>query len=284
MVVDPVNGLSASEGRPIQRAALRPRGGRSGASCGGKVKLKKVLTRRSIADAETEDAETGVRRVVVGRAVVGRAQPEPPGASLRDSWDGQDSGRGREGRVSSIVPRPPLLQPDSELATTLVIMEAGASWPVWVKELQRRAPNSMVEVQPSSESPDSFASRVLRRLDALRGRRVELLGAVYAAASPASEDERRVRWRLCEALLDALSPRGELILSGANWSTWGVDARSREDLLGLAGDLSCELRVGTQTVSVRFEDPVEESGMHKAGSPSAAHRGSPDGGRTREIA
>lgn len=141
-------------------------------------------------------------------------------------------------------------------------MEAGAMWPVWVKELQRRAPNSMVEVQPSSERVRCFAARVQRRLTSLRQRGVALVGAVYAAASPVTEEERRVRWELCRVLLDTLAPTGELVLSGAGWGTWGVDARSREDLLGLAGDLSCRLK--GQTVSVRFSDPSEQSGVHKA--------------------
>lgn len=230
------------------------------------MKLKKLSKRESTSGADTlgPEVDTGVRRMT------GLHATEDP---VRGSWH---TGRpAEEERVSSVVERAPgprsTIPPtdesiDSEQATTLVIMEAGASWPGWVKELQRRAPNSMVEVQPSSEQAEGFAARVQRRMASLRQRGVALVGAVYAAASPASDEERRVRSELCRVLLDALTPSGELVLSGAGWGTWGVDARSREDLMGLAGDLSCRLQGSTQTVSVRFSDPTEESGVHKAPS------------------
>lgn len=210
-------------------------------------------------EPETSELETGVRSM---------AQPHVSEAHLRDL---RHTAHSEGERVSSVVERAALRGGtsgptregiDSERATTLVIMEAGAMWPAWVKEVQRRAPNSMVEVQPSSERVRCFAARVQRRLATLRQRGVALVGVVYAAASPATEEERRVRWELCRVLLDTLAPTGELVLSGVGWGTWGVDARSREDLLGLAGDLSCRLK--GQTVSVRFHDPNEQSGVHKA--------------------
>lgn len=218
-------------------------------------------------NVDATDAETGVRRIARGGRVVPEdhvAQDDmPPRTAVqRDSWVAARPAA--SDRESSVVERTTLVQPDCERATTLVIMEAGASWPVWVKELQRRAPNSMVEVQPSSESSDGFAARVMRRLQSLEDRGVALAGVVYAAASPASRQELKIRHELCAALLDRLSSDGELVLSGACWSTWGVDARSREELMALAGDLSCELEGRAQTVSVRFSDPIEESGVHKA--------------------
>jgi hypothetical protein len=244
------------------------------------VKLKKLSKRESTSGADTlpPEIETGAPDIETGvRPMTRLHAPEDP---VRASWH---TGRpAEEERVSSVVeraPRPPsTILPldegiDSEQATTLVIMEAGASWPGWVKELQRRAPNSMVEVQPSSEQAEGFAARVRRRVTSLRQRGVALVGAVYAAASPASDEERSVRRELCRVLLDALMPSGELVLSGAGWGTWGVDARSREDLMGLAGDLSCRLKGSAQTVSVRFSDPTEESGVHKAPSFPASVRG-----------
>jgi hypothetical protein len=102
-------------------------------------------------------------------------------------------------------------------------------------------------------------------------------------------------------LLDVLGHGGELVLSGEGWSTWGMDARSREELMSLAGELSCQLprassippqpssmgtaKVGAAkadrdsssrisvppsrrvTVSVRFGDAPDESGVHKAARP-----------------
>jgi len=212
-------------------------------------------------DDQTRDGETGVRRI----ARDGRVGPEEELSGVhvpRDSWVAATPPSGD--RHSAVVERAMSVQPDAERATTLVIMEAGARWPVWVKELQRRAPNSMVEVQPSSESIDGFAARVLRRVQSIEERGVALVGVVYAAASPATTPELRVRHELCAALLERLSPEGELVLSGACWSTWGVDARSREELMVLAGDLACELEGRSQTVSVRFSDPIEESGVHNA--------------------
>jgi hypothetical protein len=190
-------------------------------------------------------------------------------------------------------------------------MEAGAFWPAWVKEVQRRAPNSMVEVQSASESFEGFGARVLRRLLSLRERGIQLRAAVYAAASPASEQERGVRRLLCSTLLDVLHDDGELVLSGAGWCTWGVDARSREELMSLAGELSCQLplsgaarpssvkaargapaRADTAaagravTVSVRFGEAPDESGIHKAAAPvdpdARLRKGGRDSGEDEE--
>ncbi len=192
-------------------------------------------------------------------------------------------------------------RPDEERATTLVLMESGAFWPAWVKEVQRRAPNSMVEVQSASESVESFGGRVLRRLMSLRDRGVQLRAAVYAAASPSSEQERGVRRLLCGTLLDVLHDGGELVLSGAGWCTWGVDARSREELMTLAGELSCQLPLSggarpssvraarveavvsttprAVMVSVRFGEAPDESGIHKAATPMEADARLRKGGR-----
>lgn len=236
--------------------------------------LKKVWFRSAAAEdsgAQDSDANTGVRCLSTRR-------PSEPAARESASDAAQPSPGATYDRMSGVVER--VLQADPEPATTLVVMEAGASWPAWVKELQRRAPNSMVEVQPSSEPAERFAARVQRRLSSLEARGVSLLGVAYAAASPASEEERAVRRALCEALLQHLSPTGELVLSGDGWSSWGVDARSREELVGLAGDLSCRLRGRNQTVSVRFSEPVEEeSGVHKA--PGLADILGPYGRRAR---
>lgn len=199
---------------------------------------------------------------------------------------------------SSRAPEGSFFRSEEERATTLVLMESGAFWPTWVKEIQRRAPNSIVEVQSASESVEGFGGRVLRRLLSLRDRGVKLRAAVYAASSPSTEQERAVRRLLCSTLLDVLGDFGELVLSGEGWSTWGVDARSRADLMALAGDLSHQLPGSTVplpprslpptgsagtvgggreagasspvpisrrvTVSVRFGGPPDESGVHKA--------------------
>jgi hypothetical protein len=247
-------------------------GGDDEASTGVRVLASRRPSSSGAFDAEwTQAGESGADEQEDG----GLSGSDAESAALMDrhSWL-ESRGTGAE-RHSSVVQRSSMLRSpeargqaalraDAERATTLVIMEAGASWPVWVKDLQRRAPNSMVEVQPSSESAQSFSERVQRRLASLRQRGVTLVGAAYAASSPASDEERETRRQVCVALLEHLSPAGELVLSGTGWSTWGVDARSREELMGLAGDLSCGLRGRTQTVSVRFSDPIEESGVHKA--------------------
>lgn len=209
-------------------------------------------------ELETPEFETGVRSVAKPHVSEEHVDDRRPATS--PDIEGASSVVQRAALGHGALPARESLE--AERATTLVVMEAGAIWPSWVKEVQRRAPNSMVEVQPSSERVESFAARVQRRLASFGQRGVTLVGAVYAAASPATDEERRVRWELCRMLLDTLSPNGELVLSGAGWSNRGVDARSREDLLGLAGDLSCRLK--GQTVCVRFSDPSEQSGVHKA--------------------
>ncbi len=178
-----------------------------------------------------------------------------------------------------------LIDGEAERNTTLVVMEAGAVWPAWVKDVQRRAPNSMVEVQPGSESSDTFAGRVLGRLATLKKRGVVLRGALYAASSPASAPVLRARREICEALLEALSDDacGELVLSGAGWSSWGVDALSREELMGLAGHLSCRLEGRPVTVSVRFGEPPLESGVHRAAGVVPAQAGRFDAREEDEV-
>ncbi len=205
-----------------------------------------LRTALAVAEADTEDAEEASLPSLVTPSVA------PDSSGLPSSLIG--------GAFRS----------EEERATTLVLMESGAYWPSWVKEVQRRAPNSMVEVQSASESVEGFGARALRRLLALRERGIRVHAAVYAAASPASDQERSVRRLLCSTLLDVLADGGELVLSGAGWSTWGVDARSREELMALAGDLSCQLphtvsgANGRVTVSVRFGEAPDESGVHKA--------------------
>ncbi len=246
--------------------------------------LKKAVRRDTTQDdertsvrirADRSSSRVGERKSAVEQSAFGRRFED----ENRYEDGGPDSTCPSEGGIFSA---------DEERATTLVLMESGAFWPAWVKEVQRRAPNSMVEVQSASESVEGFGGRALRRLASLRERGVSLRAAVYAAASPATEQERAVRRVVCGMLLDVLGHGGELVLSGEGWSTWGMDARSREELMSLAGELSCQLprassippqpsssdrdsssRISVPpsrrvTVSVRFGDPPDESGVHKA--------------------
>jgi hypothetical protein len=150
-------------------------------------------------------------------------------------------------------------------------MEQGAVWPEWVYEVQRRAPNSMVEVQALGETFEAFQGRVYRRLRGLKERGVGVSAVVYAAASPVSSQQRHVRRFLCRTLLSVLGERAEIVLSGEGWSTWGLDARAREDLLDLAGELSVQLTAAEAeaqrgvTVSVRFGEPaIDPHSLHAA--------------------
>jgi len=136
--------------------------------------------------------------------------------------------------------------------SSIVIIEAGAGWPSWIAEYQRRAPNATVVAQTASEDHADFQVRVLHRLDEMgRGSNV-LSVAVVLCAENAHHSARAARESVCQALTRALDG-GDLVLAATD------DAEAfKQELFALAGRL-CEGPRGKR-VNVRVRFSSSESG------------------------
>jgi len=156
---------------------------------------------------------------------------------------------------------------DQDSRSSIVIIEAGAGWPAWIVEYQRRAPNATVVAQTASEGPTEFRARVLHRLDEI-GRGPNVLSvAVVLCAETAAVEARSEREVVCRALANALAA-GDLVIAATD------DAEPfKQELFGLAGRL-CEGPNGARAnVRVRFSS--SESGTMPSVVPTAAPGSSP---------
>jgi len=141
---------------------------------------------------------------------------------------------------------------DQDSRSSIVIIEAGAGWPAWIAEYQRRAPNATVVAQTASEGHAEFRGRVLHRLDEI-GRGPNVLSvAVVLCAENAQDEARSVRESICNALSSALDG-GDLVLAATD------DAEPfKQELFALAGRL-CEAPHASR-VNVRVRFSSSESG------------------------
>lgn len=134
---------------------------------------------------------------------------------------------------------------------SIVVLEAGATWPAWLTEYQRIAPNAVVVAQDAAELAELFASRVVHRVeDAISKNAPRVRVGVLVAA--ASRDDGRVamRERVARVILKALGSHedAELVLA----SEGGEGDPSRQELFTLAGELCQELAGSSVNVRVRF--------------------------------
>jgi hypothetical protein len=148
---------------------------------------------------------------------------------------------------------------------SIVVLEAGASWPSWLTEYQRSAPNAVVIAQAESESPDIFGRRVLHRVEEAASLELQKVRVgVLVSRGFGDHPTLVMRDRLARALLRVMmeSGRGELVLAGD-----GTDGdAARHQLFGLAGSL-CEELGGTKVnVRVRF---AHKSGVMRSVTPPA---------------
>lgn len=150
---------------------------------------------------------------------------------------------------------------DQDSRSSIVVIEAGAGWPAWIAEYQRRAPNATVVAQTASEGHSEFRARVLHRLDEI-GRGPNVLSvAVVLCAETALEMARAEREAVCRALAAALGP-GDLVLAATE------DGEPfKQELFGLAGRL-CEGPNGAR-VNVRVRFSSSESGTMPSVVPTA---------------
>jgi len=156
---------------------------------------------------------------------------------------------------------------DQDSRSSIVIIEAGAGWPSWIAEYQRRAPNATVVAQTASEGHAEFRARVLHRLDEL-GRGPNLLSVgVVLCAETAREEARVARESVCRSLAAALGD-GDLVLAATD------DAEPfKQELFALAGRLCEGPNVSRVNVRVRFSS--SESGTMPSVVPSSMPGSSP---------
>jgi hypothetical protein len=156
---------------------------------------------------------------------------------------------------------------DQDSRSSIVIIEAGAGWPAWIAEYQRRAPNATVVAQTASERHGEFRGRVLHRLDEIgRGPNVLTVGVVLCAHT-AQEEALIAREGMCHALAAALGT-GDLVLAATD-----DNERFKQELFALAGRL-CEGATGSR-VNVRVRFSSSESGTMPSVVPSSMPGSSP---------
>jgi hypothetical protein len=145
--------------------------------------------------------------------------------------------------------------------SSIVVIEAGAGWPAWIAEYQRRAPNATVVAQTASEGHTEFQVRVLHRLDEMGKGSNVLSVAVVLCAENAHDGVRASRERVCEALALALEG-GDLVIAATD------DAEPfKQELFALAGRL-CEAPHASR-VNVRVRFSSSESGTMPSVMPVA---------------
>ena len=150
------------------------------------------------------------------------------------------------------------MQEPGEGDASLVVVEAGAKWPECAGEYQQAQPNSVVEVQAESESGVAFVERVRRRIATTR-KRGAIRVALLAANGVVDRPGKHAKYELARTLAGALDGAGELVLTAS--LAMGHAEQLRHELFTLAGVLCDELKSDSVSVSVRFSDATDESGM-----------------------
>lgn len=138
-----------------------------------------------------------------------------------------------------------------ETLLSVVVLELGSSWPTWLAEYQKHAPDSVVLAQSSGESGTDFAQRVARKMDEIASRAAAIHAGFLVSNGKLDEAAVAARERICSLLLRVMiqKQRGELVLA-ADVKT-GDDFR--HELFSLAGRLCDELRGSPVSVRVRFD-------------------------------
>jgi len=151
------------------------------------------------------------------------------------------------------------MQHADEALLSVVVLEAGSTWPPWLGEYQKHAPNSVVIAQSAEEKGRDFAQRIARRMDEIAAGDAAIHVALLVSNGKLDEASVAARKRMCESMLRVMVQKrqGELVLA--------ADARAgealRHELFALAGTLCDELG-GTQVnVRVRFGSGRPESSV-----------------------
>jgi hypothetical protein len=144
-----------------------------------------------------------------------------------------------------------------ETRTALVVMEAGARWPSFTRELSGRASSAIVESQPPSEGLDEFSYRVLARIRRLEERGTFIPVALLAVSPRTDAEATAARYRMARAIVTALGAygTGELVIVAEEF----VNEDQRHELIAFAGALCDSLNGSDINVRVRFG--AGESGL-----------------------
>ncbi len=151
------------------------------------------------------------------------------------------------------------MQHADEALLSVVVLETGSSWPPWLGEYQKHAPNSVVVAQSAEESGSQFAQRIARRVDEIAAGDAAIHAALLVCNGALDEPSVVARRQMCACLLRVMVQKrqGELVLA--------ADARAgddfRHELFALAGTLCDELRGSEVSVRVRFGSGRPETGV-----------------------
>lgn len=152
---------------------------------------------------------------------------------------------------------------DQETRNSIVVIEAGAGWPQWITEYQRRAPNASVIAQTAAEPPGDFGARALHRLGEITRGPGRLGVGILLCAEGVTGESRASRRSVAHAIVEALRGSGDLVLAAIE----GTEAFQQE-LFVLAGDLCEDESVPRVNVRVRFG--ASQSGTMPSVLPVAA--------------
>ena len=172
------------------------------------------------------------------------------------------------------------MQHADEALLSVVVLELGASWPPWLAEYQKHAPNSVVIAQSAGEPSPAFAQRIARKADEIGSHDAIIHAGLLVSNGALDAESVGARELICSHLLRLMvqKQRGELVLAAD--MTAGDDVR--HELFALAGTLCDDLRGSAVSVRVRFDTirpPSAVSGVMKmvAPSPDSERDSKPDG-------
>ncbi len=132
--------------------------------------------------------------------------------------------------------------------SSIVIIEAGAGWPTWITEYQRRAPNAAIVAQSATDPTDAFRERVVRRVQEVAMQHQALHVGILVCGDGQEPERRAVRHEICRVVVNALDSKGDFVLAANE----DCDERFKHELLALVGEL-CEERPGSHVnIRVRF--------------------------------
>jgi hypothetical protein len=166
------------------------------------------------------------------------------------------------------------MQHADEALLSVVVLELGSSWPPWLAEYQKHAPNSVVVAQSAGESSALFAQRIGRKADEIGAHDAAIHAGLLVSNGALDAQSVAARELICSHLLRLMieKKRGELVLAAD--VTAGDDVR--HELFALAGTLCDGLRGSAVSVRVRFDTVRPKnavSGVMKTALPSREDEG-----------
>ena len=148
-------------------------------------------------------------------------------------------------------------------AVLLVVLERGSAWPDCVEECRLRGAHPVFMVQERDESAAELAERACASLRRLAANGSRLHGAAIASGNAAEDDSAVSRCTIAQTIAVAMREAAD---SGKRlWLVAPENAcqRIRDQLLGLAGDLTTQIGDPELTVSVKLHAmprPVRRAG------------------------